>query len=324
MKQIVAWSEYCKSLTPAVLQACSLASAADGPGGLVKALGQALPDWQFRHVFCRGGWYRLGGIVASDGGRIADDLEAWAEASLEERNGDMAWLAEEFGDKMWYATRLVGRTHYLVAQAGELPGDFLQLEVEALQEVFGHRLFAEGKLPATMEELVDPREAPAVMRPVDMQRYAFRRLAHVGSVLARMPANHPDTLALARMLEDWGRSSAGSSSVFCHHWVIVLREHLDCYRQSRISAQPIPTLEGALPEFFGGADTHGLGLRNVLAAFDRALGYPMAWFFHLVAGRSVPHWVAQNVVEDALAGFAYLPQKDVAVARDWLHRQYGV
>ena len=34
--------------------------------------------------------------------------------------------------------------------------------------------------------------------------------------------------------------------------------------------------------------------------------------------------VAQTAVEDALAGFAYLPQKDVDIVRSWLHRPYAV
>ena len=40
--------------------------------------------------------------------------------------------------------------------------------------------------------------------------------------------------------------------------------------------------------------------------------------------QKVPHWVARSVVEDALAGFAYLPQRDVEVVRGWLHRPYAV
>jgi len=50
----------------------------------------------------------------------------------------------------------------------------------------------------------------------------------------------------------------------------------------------------------------------------------MAWYFHMLTSKAVPHWVAQSVVEDALAGFAYLPQRDVDVVRGWLHRPYSV
>jgi len=65
-------------------------------------------------------------------------------------------------------------------------------------------------------------------------------------------------------------------------------------------------------------------LNEDLADFDREAGYPMAWYFLMLAGKAVPHWVAEAVVEDALDGFAYLRQRDIDVARKWLHRPYAV
>ena len=44
----------------------------------------------------------------------------------------------------------------------------------------------------------------------------------------------------------------------------------------------------------------------------------------MLTTKAVPHWVAQTVVEDALAGFAYLPQRDVEIVRAWLHRPYSM
>jgi hypothetical protein len=58
--------------------------------------------------------------------------------------------------------------------------------------------------------------------------------------------------------------------------------------------------------------------------FDRGVGFPMGWYFHMLTSKTVPHWVAQTVVEDSLAGFAYLPLKDVNVVRRWLHQPYSV
>ena len=49
----------------------------------------------------------------------------------------------------------------------------------------------------------------------------------------------------------------------------------------------------------------------------------MAWFFLMVTSKRVPHSVAQTVVEDALNGFAYLPQRDIDVVRHWLHQPYN-
>ena len=51
--------------------------------------------------------------------------------------------------------------------------------------------------------------------------------------------------------------------------------------------------------------------------------YPMAWFFHMLTTKSVPHAVAGAVIDDVQAGFSYLPERDVKVIKDWLHRPYA-
>ena len=322
MKEALAWSEYCKSLAPAVVETCHKVAVNAGPGAFVKTLGQSLPDWKFHHALSRGGWYRLGGIVDAQGQRISDSLESWVTAALDERDGDIGRLIDDFAGQTLYATRLVGQTHYLVASAGEGSDDFLQLEIEDLQEMRVHRLFADE--PGSLEELVDPRSSAETMQPLGLPVYAFRRLQHIGAFLKRMLAQKPEPAPVHRMLDDWTKSSAGATSIFYNHWVIATREHLDRYQQSVFRAQPIATLAGAAPEFEAAQGTSGLELHAALAHFDRAAGYPLAWYFHMLSSKAVPHWVAQTVVEDALAGFAYLPQRDVDVVRSWLHRPYAV
>lgn len=322
MKETLAWSEYCKSLSPAIVETCAKTAVSAGPGALVKALGAALPDWKFRHAFARGGWYRLGGILDADGKRVSDNLEAWVENELDARDGDFTQLAHDFADSGLQATRLVGQTHYLVAAAGDGDADFLQLEIEDLQEMRAHRLFEND--PSTVEELVDPRGGGEAPTPVGLPTYAFRRIQHIGAFLERMLARTPEPTPIHRMVADWSQCSAGATSAFHNHWVIATREHLDRYHQPVFRAQPIATLAGDPPEFTAAPGTSGLKLQEALTQFDRRAGYPMAWYFHMLSSKAVPHWVAQATVEDALAGFAYLPQKDVDVVRGWLHRPYAV
>lgn len=322
MKETLAWSEYCKSLSPAVVEACAKMPVNVGPAGLVKALGSALPDWKFRHALGRGGWYRLGGIVDDNGQRVSDNLERWVEAALDERDGDISALLDDYANRTLYATRLVGQTHYLVAPAGSDSDDFLQLEIEDLQETRAHQLFANA--PATIEELVDPQAPGNVPTPIGLPFYAFRRVQHMGAFLKRMLAQKPEPAPIHRMLNDWTASSAGTTTTYYNHWVIATREHLDRYHQPVFRAHPIPTRAGEPPAFSDPAGTKGLPLSTALGAFDREAGYPMAWYFNLVTGKGIPDWVPQTVVEDALAGFAYLPQKDVEVVRRWLHRPYAV
>lgn len=324
MKEVVAWSEYCKTRSPIVVEAAVRAPVSAGPAALVKELAKAAPDWHFRHVFERGGWYRLGGVVTPAGERVADNLEAWAEAALEERNGDFGHLYDDLADQELYATRIVGRTHYLVATVGEGPADFLQLEIEDLQEVRGHRLCGSEAVPASLEELIDPRQEGVQAQPIGLPHYAFRRLTHVGAFLQRMLAQRPEPAPVHRLLDDWQATSAGQASAFCNHWVLALREHLDRYQQPIFRAQPIATRAGDPPVFGAASGTRGLQLQAALQAFDREAGYPLAWYFHMLTTKAVPHWVAQAVVEDSMAGFAYLPQRDGDVVRNWLHRPYAV
>ena len=322
MKETLAWSEYCKSLAPAIVETCAKTAVSAGPAALVKALAAALPDWKFRHAFARGGWYRLGGILGADGQRISDNLEAWVEKELDARDGDIGHLIDDYAEQTLHATRLVGQTHYLVASAGDDDRDFLQLEIEDLQEMRAHRLFANE--PTTIEELVDPRRGNEPGQPIGLPTYTFRRLQHVGAFLNRMLAQKAEPASIHRLFDDWSRSSAGGTSTFHNHWVIATCEHLDRYHQPVFRAQPIATLAGDPPEFEAEPGTSGLKLQEALTHFDREVGYPMAWYFHMLTTKAVPHWVAQTTVEDALAGFAYLPQKDVDVVRNWLHRPFTV
>ncbi len=322
MKENLAWSEYCKSLAADIVETCTKISVSSGPAALVKGLGVALPDWRFRHTLNRGGWYRLGGIVNAQGQHITDSLESWVEKSLEERDGDFGRLIDDFADQTLYATRLVGQTHYLVAAVGDGADDFLQLEIEDLQEMRVHQLFANE--PSSLEEVVDPRGGSETPIPTGLPAYTFRRILHIGTFLRRMLAQRPDPAPIHRMIKDWATSSAGSSSAYCNHWVIATREHLDRYQQSIFRAQPIAILAGDPPEFNASKNDSGFKLHTALAHFDRETGYPMAWYFHMLSTKAVPHWVAQTVVEDSLAGFAYLPQRDVDVVRSWLHRPYAL
>jgi hypothetical protein len=322
MKETQGWSEYCKSLAPSIVETCAKVAVSSGPGALVKALSVALPDWKFRHAMSRGGWYRLGGVLDDKGQRVSDNLERWVEDALDERDGDFGQLIDDFADQTLYATRLVGQTHYLVATASDDTDGFLQLEIEDLQEMRVHQLFVNE--PASLEELVDPRGGADKPQPVGLPFYTFRRLQHIGAFLKRMLAQKPEPAPIHRMLEDWEKSSAAVTSPYYNHWVIATREHLDRYHQPVFRAQPIATLAGEPPEFDCPKESNGLKLQEALVHFDREAGYPMAWYFHMLTTKAVPHWVAQTVVEDSLAGFAYLPQRDVDVVRNWLHRPYAV
>jgi hypothetical protein len=189
-----------------------------------------------------------------------------------------------------------------------------------------HRL-GEGE-PNSLSELIDlpgilSRPRPAI-RASNEPRYHFRRLVHIGATLERMTARLPEAPPIQRLLSDWQASSAGMTAEFSRHWLIAIREYLDRYRQTQYRAQVIAVFSGKLPGFAPESDTNGIKLHAALQTFDRQIGYPFAWFFHLLITKAVPHWVAQTAVEDALNGYAYLPQRDLGIVRNWLHRPYLV
>ncbi|GHT99523.1 hypothetical protein FACS1894154_06760 [Betaproteobacteria bacterium] len=328
MNTTLAWQEYCKNLAPALQTACKQATVSSGIGELLTQLANAQPEWPFQHRLSRGGWYRPGGVVDAAGNPIADNLETWAEAALDAHAGDLALLLEDLETTPRYATRFIGSTHYLIAPTGEGAADFLQLEIEQLQETGSHRL-GEGA-PNTPGELLDPLEIKTRLQaPLPTTaHYHFRRVIHVGAMLERMCTRSPATPPIQRLLDDWQNSSAGIAAPFHQHWLIAFREYLDRYQQTQYRAQPIAAhtdKPGDKPPAFALAPgANGLKLHAALQAFDRETGYPFAWFFHLLTTKAIPQWVAQTTVEDALNGFAYLPQRDVDIVRNWLHRAYVV
>lgn len=320
MHAATAWSESCKAMAGPVIEACTVAS---GPTALAREIGKRLPGHAFRQVLCRGGWYRLGRVVDAQGERVAPDLEAWAAAQLDDRDGDIAALLEDYAGSGLRATHLSGRTHYLVAPAGKDSGDFLQLEIEDLQETLAHPLFDREPPPAGLDELVDAQTDPAAAVPVGLPCYSFRRLTHIGDLLARMRTQSLEPQPIHRFFADWDASSAGHATAFHNHWVVALREHLDRYRQPIMRAQPVSALNGEPPRFTVRQGTSGLALHEALAAFDREIGYACAWYFHMLTTKAVPHWVPAALAADAAAGYRYLPERDLQVVKNWLHKPYG-
>lgn len=314
-------------LSRQVAELCVRVPAAAGPAALARELAQIVPRLSFREVLARGGWYRLGGVVDAAGQHVADDLEKWAEAELATRDDDIGALCDDYAESGLKATRLTGRTHYLVAATGPGATDFLQIEIEELQEMICHVLFDPDSPPGSLEDLVDPRNSASECAnravPLGAPFLALRRLTDVADFVARMRAQKPDPQPIHRFIEAWEKSSAGATTQFSNHWVLGVREHLDRYRQPILHANPVAAVTGTPPRFEVGFGAQGLALHQALTRYDKAAGYPMAWFFHMITTKSVPHAVATAVIDDVAAGFNYLPDRDVAVVKEWLYKPFG-
>jgi len=315
------WNE----LRRAVAEVCVRVPVSAGPAGLAKELARVAPQLAFREVLVRGGWYRLGGVVGPGGARVADDIGRWVENELAAHDGNLHALADAYADAGLRATRLTGKTHYLVATTGSLAEDFLQVEIEELQEAVCHALFVD-EVPGSIEELIDPPPEAATAyaaTPIGAPFFALRDVTDVANFLQRMREQKPEPQPVHRFFEAWQASSASNASQLSNHWVLALREHLDRHLQPILQATPVAAVNGLPPRFDGAFGAQGLALNDALQRFDRLAGYPMAWFFHMLTTKTVPHAVAAAVIEDVVAGFGYLPERDVKVLKNWLHRPFG-
>jgi len=317
-------------LDGAIAELCVRLPVSIGSSGLARELSAELSnsasDLVFRDVLTRGGWYRLGGVIDSDGQHVADDLAKWGETELAGCDDDMHAFFDAHADSGLQATRLIGRTHYLVATTGVGADEFVQVEIEELQEVISHPLFA-GDEPGSLEELFEPPSGSVEVAgggPVGLPFYSLRRVTDVSSFLKRMIDQRPEKQPVHRFFEAWQASSAGHTTHLSNHWVVAVREYLDRYRQSILQATPVAALNGMPPKFVSAYGAKGLALNEALQRFDRQAGYPMAWFFHMLTTKTVPHAVAHAVVDDVQTGFSYLPERDVKVLKDWMHRPYAL
>lgn len=313
-----------ETLRQDIAAACRRVPATEGMTALADELARLAPRLDFRAVLARGGWYRLGGVVDGAGRRVADDLEGWVADELARNDDDLAALTGAHAGEDLRATRLTGRTHYWVARTGAGAADFIQVEIEELQEVVCHHLFPPDAAPASVEDLVDPRDAcPEHPASVGAPFHALRRVTDIRGFLDGMRQQKPEPQPVHRFVEAWDASSAGNAGEFSAHWVLAVREHLDRYRQPVRSATPVAARDGPPPRFESAYGARGLQLAAALQRFDRLAGYPLAWFFHMLTTKAVPHAVATVAIEDVQGGFNYLPDRDVAIVRDWLHRPYG-
>jgi hypothetical protein len=231
-----------------------------------------IPDCPCRFALTRGGWYRSGGVVRADGERVAERLEDWVEQEMAACGDDLAEFLDRHGEAELLVTRHTGRTHYFVAPYGAGAAEFLQIEVEELQETLDRRLWDATSPPEDAQELLDPLQPASVApTPLGPSRYAFRRISDLRQVAARLPAPVGEVAPLVRFLKEWESSRAGAH--FSDHWVVGLREHHDRYNNVVLSAAPASRHARELKPFHWNTFLSGVDAANQLHAFDRAAGY---------------------------------------------------
>jgi hypothetical protein len=302
-------------------QLCSRTDASLGPENLQNQIQSLLPELGFDWALTRGHWHRLGGVVDADYHPVDDNIARWAER---ESAGDVDELIARYADRGYFATCLAGRTHYFTAACGSKAEDFIQLEIEELQEVLDRPLLARDWYPENLEELLDPLDYPRLEpEPIGKPHYQFRRLTPIAELLDESPQNQA-LVNLRRFFEDWDRSSACESEPFCRHWILAQREFMNSDGDCRRIARPVSTFAEELPELPPGESLHGAKLANAIHGYDRHLGYPFAWYFIMLSSKAANYGLAEAVLRDQMGAYDYLPARDLKVLRDWEERPYGV
>lgn len=288
---------------------------------LIAALQEEMPELRFQHVLTRGGWHRFGGLVDREQKRVAGSLPRWVE---EDAGEDVEALVAAYADAGYCVTQLAGKTHFFTAPRSEAADDFVQIEIEELQERLHRPLVAPDWYPDNLEEFLDPLDFPRMEpKPLAPAYYQFRRITSVADLVRTSRANRQID-SLRRFFRDWGDSSASDYAAFCQHWVLALREYVDQEGLRQLTAKPVFSFGEDLPELPVGRRIRGAELANAIHGYDRRLGYPFAWYFMMLGQKAGNYTLADAVLADQMGAYDYLPAKDLKVLRYWEQSPYGV
>ena len=309
-----------------VANICATTAVQQDHALLLQKLSRLFPQLTFEHVLTRGGWHRPGGVITAQGDRIADHFEDWLESEVDD---DMSSFIERYMNADYYVTRIRGSTHYFVAQYGDRAQEFVQLEVEALQEETERKLFSDNELPDDIQDLIDPvNHGSCDAKCIGEMRYELRRITVIDEFLAQMKecmtgrSRLPDFIQ--RFMQDWDRSSASETGAFSKHWVLSLGQYIDAWGDQVMQAKPVSTDEAAFHSLELGTTDHGSEHARLIHGFDRDLGYPMAWYFFMLSHTEVPHQLAEAIHSDLMGAYDYLPARDLKILRDWSDQPYGI
>jgi hypothetical protein len=290
--------------------------------GLLTLARRLFPDCDLQQRWSSPEWYRPGGVYTADGRLVAHDLEGWLEEQLNDHDNDSDALIEHLRPLGLRTSRHSGRTHYFTCPAGKASHEMIQLEIEELQEVLDRHLISGDSPLIDLEDLLEPM-VPMLVDPLPLtpQYYAFGRLTDIRYLLPLQPLPPPGQIsAFDRLLKEW--SAHSQHDHFSRHWVVLIREHLDRYRNRVVALTPQSIHARTLKPFPWDRHASGAAMAQQLRAYHRAAGYAGAWYFHLVSGGLVPEAIAQQIADDLQQGFDYLPQWEATLLKNWLADPY--
>jgi hypothetical protein len=292
---------------------------------LLSKLQSLNPDYPIRLSKTGEEWYRLGGIVDMAGNRIANDLIEWTERTYIECGKNLQTLIDHARDKKLIATRQTGNTLHFVIQTGIKAEQFIQIDIDKTHEMSDRLLVGEHNPPDDLEEFIDPLEPEYIETfCIGAARYSYRRKTDVAIFMDEINKYHIEEHPVQRFMGDWNRSSALQKAVLSNDWIVRPFRHTGRFGEQIINIEIINTQQKHVPQLENINGKKGVSLHNLLTRFDRQAGYPFAWFFYMVKGKLVSPHSGLAVFKDISGDFSYLPERDVAVLKDWVSTPYSV
>jgi len=283
------------------------------------------PDYPIRLARTGAEWYRLGGIVDMDGNRIANDLIEWTERTYIECGKNLQTLIDHAQEQKLIATRQTGNTLYFVIQTGSKAEQFIQIDIDKTHEMSDRLLVNEHNPPEDLEEFIDPLDPECIETfCIGTSRYSYRRKTDVSIFMDEINKYHIKEHPVQRFMDDWNRSSAQQKAALCDDWIVRPFRHTGRFGEQIINVELINTQQKNVPQLDDINGKKGTSLHNLLTRFDRQAGYPFAWFFYMVKGKLVSPHSGVAVFKDISGDFSYLPERDVAVLKDWINTPYSV
>ncbi len=292
---------------------------------LLSKLQELNPAYPIRLAKTAEEWYRLGGIVDMAGNRIANDLVEWTERTFIECGKNLQTLIDHAREKKLIATRQTGNTLHFVIQTGRKAEQFIQIDIDKIHEMSDRLLVDEHNPPEDLEEFIDPLEPECIETfCIGAARYSYRRKTDVAIFMDEINKYHIEEHPVHRFMEDWNRSSALQKAILSDDWIVRPFRHTGRFGEQIINVEIINTQQKNMPQLENISGKKGVSLHNLLTRFDRQAGYPFAWFFYMVKGKLVSTHSGIAAFKDISGDFSYLPERDVAVLKDWINTPYSV
>ncbi|TSA40345.1 MAG: hypothetical protein D4R63_06420 [Methylococcaceae bacterium] len=292
---------------------------------LLSKLQELNPDYPIRLARIGEEWYRLGGVVDMEGKRIANDLIEWTERTYIGCGKNLQTLIDHAREQKLIATRQTGNTLHIVIQTGCKAEQFVQIDIDKTHEVSDRLLVNEHNPPEDLEEFIDPLEPECIETfCIGTSRYSYRRKTDVAIFMDEINKYHSTEHPAQRFMDDWNRSSAQQKAVFSDDWIVRPFRNTGRFGEQIINVEIINTQQKNVPQLENINGKKGVSLHNLLTRFDRQAGYPFAWFFYMVKDKLVSPHSGTAVFKDISGDFSYLPERDVAVLKDWINTPYSV